>query len=105
MNIDNYVKGWLVGDFEPALFNSKDIEVSIKYYKAGDKESSHVHKIATEYTIVVSGKVAMNDKVYNSKDIIKVKPGEYTDFESLENSITLVIKTPSVLGDKYLCQK
>ena len=93
----------MVGNFEPSLINSKDIEVGLKYYKKGDKESSHVHKIITEYTIVVSGKIKMNDEVYVEKDIVTILPNVPTNFESLEDSITLVIKTPSIPSDKHIC--
>ena len=103
MNVNEYTKGWLVGNFEPSLINSKDIEVGLKYYKKGDKESSHVHKIITEYTIVVSGKIKMNDEVYIEKDIVTILPNVPTNFESLEDSITLVIKTPSIPSDKHMC--
>ena len=103
MNANEYTKGWLVGNFEPSLINSKDIEVGLKYYKKGDKESSHVHKIITEYTIVVSGKIKMNDEVYIEKDIVTILPNVPTNFESLEDSITLVIKTPSIPSDKHIC--
>lgn len=101
MNVDNFIKGWLVGDFKPSIINSKDIEVGLKYYKKGDKETSHVHKIITEYTIVVYGKIRMNDKVYYEKEIVEILPNTSTDFESLEDSITLVIKSPSIPSDKY----
>ena len=103
MNVDNFIKGWLVGDFKPSIINSKDIEVGLKYYKKGDKETSHVHKIITEYTIVVSGKIRMNDKIYSEKEIVKILPNISTDFESLEDSITLVIKSPSIPSDKHFC--
>ena len=103
MIVNEYTKGWLVGNFEPSLINSKDIEVGLKYYKKGDKESSHVHKIITEYTIVVSGKIKMNDEVYIEKDIVTILPNVPTNFESLEDSITLVIKTPSIPSDKHIC--
>ena len=103
MNVNEYIKGWLVGNFDPSLINSKDIEVGLKYYKKGDKESSHVHKIITEYTIVVSGKIKMNDEVYIEKDIVTILPNVPTNFESLEDSITLVIKTPSIPSDKHIC--
>ena len=51
-NIKDFVRGWFIGDFEPALVRSKDIEVAIQYYKAGDHEPKHVHKIAREITVV-----------------------------------------------------
>jgi phosphoribulokinase len=101
MNLDNFFKGWLVGDFAPALFNSKDVEVGVKYYNKGDFEFSHVHKIITEYTIVLSGKVKMLDQIYEKGSIVKVEPGIYTSFECLEDAITLVIKNPSIPSDKH----
>lgn len=100
MNLDQFIKGWLVGDFSPALINTKDIEVGVKYYKSGDKECRHVHNFVDEYTIILSGKVKMNSLEYNSKDIVYIEKGTSTDFICLEDCITLVIKTPSIPSDK-----
>lgn len=101
--LERMVRGWLVGDFEPAVLRSSEVEVGIKRYKSGDYESRHVHKIATEITVVVSGKVEMNDISYVTDDIIVLEPGDETDFRAIEDSVTLVVKLPSVAGDKYLC--
>ena len=49
--------GWFIGNFEPSLYKTNDCEVAVKTYKKGDFEAAHFHKIATEYTIVASGKV------------------------------------------------
>jgi len=100
--LENMFKGWFIGDFEPTLFPSKDFEVAIKYYKKGDNEKSHTHKISTEYTIIVQGEVLMNDIHYKDKDIIVIEPNEYTDFNCLSDVITCVVKTPSSKDDKYL---
>lgn len=104
ITMDNFIKGWLVGDFSPSLFTSKDVEVGVKYYKSGDFESRHVHKIITEYTIVLSGTIRMNNCIYGEKEIVKINPNESTDFECIENAITLVIKTPSIPSDKHICE-
>ena len=104
MNLNEFTKGWLVGDFTPAIFNSKDIEVGVKYYTRGEFESRHVHKIITEYTIVLKGIVRMNDVLYGEKRIIKIDPNESTDFYCEEDAITLVIKTPSIPSDKHICE-
>ena len=45
----------------------------------------------------------MNDAHYGPGDIIMIEPGEATDFEALSDVTTVVVKTPSVAGDKYLC--
>ena len=95
-------KGWFVGDFYPTLFNTEEVEVAVKYYKKGDSEERHHHKIATEITVVVSGKVRMNGVEYNSGDIVVISPNESTDFEALEDSVNTVVKIPGAKNDKYL---
>ena len=59
-NIDQFTKGWFVGAFKPTLIDTNDVEVAIKYYRAGDAEARHHHRIATEITAVISGKIRMN---------------------------------------------
>lgn len=100
--ITDFVRGWFVGGFEPTLFKTTDVEVAVQYFKKGDKESSHCHKIATEITMIVQGKARMNNIYLQEGDILTIKPGEYTDFEALEDVITTVVKLPGALNDKYL---
>lgn len=95
-------KGWVVGNFEPSLYKTDDVEVAVKNYKAGDKEERHYHKVATEITIITKGMVLMNGIAHNEGDIITIKPGEATDFEALSDVTTTVIKIPCVKGDKYI---
>ena len=54
------VKGWFVGRFTPTVLSTNDVEVAVKHYKKGDYESAHYHKIATEVTVIISGRVKMN---------------------------------------------
>jgi quercetin dioxygenase-like cupin family protein len=100
--IKDFVGGWFIGNFEPSLDNREDFEVSVKYYKAGDVEKRHLHKLATEYTVIAKGKVKMNNEIIEEGTIVKIEKNESTDFEVLEDTITLVVKTPSVKNDKYI---
>jgi hypothetical protein len=93
--------GWFVGDFSPVAHRTAAAEVACKNYKAGASEPRHVHKIATELTLLVSGKVQMNGRVILPGEIVLLAPGESADFTALQDSITVVVKTPSVHGDKY----
>ena len=77
-------------------------KVAIKIYQAGDHEQRHHHAIATEYTVIATGRVRMNDREYVAGDIIQIDPGHSTDFEAIEATTTVVIKTPSVPDDKYI---
>jgi hypothetical protein len=99
--LENMVKGWFVGDFEPTLLRSKDCEVAVKHYKAGDREDTHHHRVATEITLIVSGEVMMMGRKWCAGDIVLVEPGEATDFVALTDAVNVVVKTPSVAGDKY----
>ena len=43
----------------------------------------------------------MNSKVYEEGTVIVMEPGEATDFEALTEVKNVVVKIPSVKGDKY----
>jgi quercetin dioxygenase-like cupin family protein len=96
--------GWFVGDFSPSVHASENFEVAVKEYEKGEFEESHTHRLALEITLIVSGKVQMNQKIFSAGDIIKILPGEFTDFRALEETITCVVKTPSVREDKFFKQ-
>lgn len=101
--LEDMVKGWFVGNFEPTLINTNDVEVAVKEYKKGDYESKHFHKIATEITVIVSGHVRMNGVEYRKGDIIVMEPNEVTDFECLEDGTkNVVVKFPGANNDKYI---
>ena len=100
--LEDMIKGWFVGNFEPTLFRTNDVEVAVKSYKKGDYEARHYHKIATEYTVITVGRVKMNGIEYGVGDIIVMEPGEPTDFECLEDGTqNVVVKIPGANNDKY----
>ena len=101
-NIDNFKGGWFIGDFNPSLIKTKDFEIAIKYYKSGDEDDEHVHLLADEYTVIVKGQVIMNGEIFEEKDIIFIEKGEYVKFKVLKDTINVVIKIPSVIGDKII---
>jgi|SRR6056300_423364 quercetin dioxygenase-like cupin family protein len=101
-NLNKMFRGWVVGNFEPSLYKTDDVEVAVKHYKKGDYEPKHYHKIATEITIICKGRVLMNDEFYEEGDIITIEPNEETDFRALNDVITTVIKLPCTKDDKYM---
>lgn len=96
--------GWFVGNFEPSLIKTNDVEAAVKIYKKGDYEQSHFHKIATEITVIVCGRVKMDRKIFEQGDMIVIEPGDVTDFEALEETICAVIKYPGANNDKYMIE-
>lgn len=99
--LDDMTKGWFVGAFAPTACQTDACEVAVKYYKAGDKEEPHFHKIATETTLILSGTVIMAGQEWHAGDIIVMEPGDVTGFEALTDTINVVVKTPGALNDKY----
>jgi len=95
--------GWFVGDFAPTALRTTAAEVAVKTYARGATEGRHVHRVAAELTLVLNGDVRMNGVTYGHGDIIVLAPGEPTDFEALTDVMTVVVKVPSVAGDKYPC--
>lgn len=100
--LKDFIGGWLVGHFTPTLVTNHDVEVAVKLYQAGDHEQCHHHRVATEYTVIASGRVRMNQQEYSAGQIIQIDPGQLTDFEAIEATTTVVIKTPSVPDDKFI---
>lgn len=101
-NLSEMKAGWFAGDFAPTIVPSKDFEVAVKHYAAGATEPKHHHRVAQEVTVIAAGTVRMNSVIYSEGAIIVLAPGESTDFEAITAATTVVLKTPSVKGDKYV---
>ncbi|WP_218964498.1 hypothetical protein [Nostoc linckia] len=96
------VRGWIVGNFTPSLYQTNDVEFAVQSYKAGAYEEWHYHKIATEITVIVVGEAEMAGQRYTSGDILVIESGEETDFKAITDVITAVVKIPGANNDKYV---
>lgn len=101
-NLSEYVKGWMFGDFTPSLLDTTNFEIGVKEYCAGDTELRHYHAIAKEWTIIVYGFAYINGELFGENQIIEIEPNESVLFKALSKVKTVVVKVPSVKGDKYL---
>lgn len=101
MRLENFTRQWIVGDFEPSLAQTKDVEIGIVDMPYGAKGDSHFHLKHTEHNLVLSGAVRAKGKIFFENDIFTYYPGEKSDVEFLSNTKLLVIKTPSTKGDKH----
>jgi quercetin dioxygenase-like cupin family protein len=102
--LDDMVRGWFVGPFAPTALHTEDAEVAVKSYVAGEAEARHVHRVATEVTAVISGRVRMDGRELGAGDVVVLAPGEATDFRALSDAVIVAVKTPAVAGDKYLVE-
>ncbi|MDB2370097.1 hypothetical protein N9W24_01075 [Gammaproteobacteria bacterium] len=99
--LKDFFKGWIIGDFEPSLFKSKDIEVAIQSYVAGTEEKQHYHKVGTEISLMVIGSASFNGQVLTEGEGIVIYPKQSNIFKAISDCKVLVIKYPSNTKDKY----
>ena len=100
--LDAMQGGWFVGGFSPTALQTTACEVAIKTYGAGEHEPKHHHKIADELTVILTGRVRMNERFFEAGDIVHLAPGESVEFHAIEPTTTVVVKLPSMPGDKYI---
>lgn len=94
-------RGWFIGNFEPSVLKTKDFEVGLLTHKQGEQWPKHYHAIATEYNLLVSGKMIIKETMIEPGDIFVIEPNEIADPSFLEDCTVLCVKVPSIPGDKY----
>lgn len=99
--IEDFKRGWLIGNFDPSIFKTKDFEVGLLKHNKGEVWPKHYHAIATEYNLLVSGSMIIKKTTIMPGDIFIIDPNEVADPVFLEDCTVLCIKVPSVPGDKY----
>lgn len=100
-NLKDYFRGWIIGDFENSILRTKDFEVGILTHLKDEVWPSHYHKEATEYNVLVKGKMIANGKELNTGDVFIFEKGEIANPIFLEDCKLVIIKTPSSTSDKY----
>lgn len=100
--VEDFFKGWIIGDFAPSLHKNSDFEVAVKFFKRGETEASHKQLIATEITVVIEGHIRLGGSIFKRGDIISIPPHEVADFESLTDSSLVCVKFPSIPNDKVV---
>lgn len=95
-----------MGDFQPSIIQTDQVEVAHHSYGKGYKGASHTHLIATEINYILRGSCVVDDKyTLVTGDIWVYEPGDVSKVLFLEDTDLIIIKTPSVPGDKYLVEE
>jgi hypothetical protein len=93
-------RGWFIGDFDNAVFRTKEFEVTYQKNPRG-QTPSHIHKIVYEITLVISGSQIVNGEIFGPGEICVLEPGDISQIEYLEETEVVTIKTPSIPSDKH----
>ena len=97
---DAGARGWFIGNFEGAVFQTDKFEVCYQDNPRGPT-LTHYHKDLTEITLVISGRMVLNGEIFQAGDIHILEPGDISQLEYLEQTQVVTIKTPSIPGDKH----
>jgi hypothetical protein len=100
-NISEMWGGWFIGNFDPSVLKTKDFEVGVLTRTKALNETPHYHAIGTEYNVLLSGSMSLNDEIINIGDIFIIEPNQIARPVFHEDCQILCVKTPSVPGDKY----
>ena len=100
--IEDFMRGWFIGNFEPSLLK-KDFEVGLLSFDKEHIHTPHFHKKNTEFNLVISGKVRINDQIFVEGDIFIIEPYVVShEVEYLEKTKLLVVRDYSDPIDKFL---
>lgn len=102
LSLNDFIGGWLVGNFEPSLFKRDDIEVGLKQLKRGFVDEAHFHKKSSEFNVLISGRLKLETgEEIEAGNFFIYKPNEVARCEALSDCMILVIRDGSDPNDKY----
>lgn len=101
--IEDFFKGWFVGNFEPSLLKA-NFEVGLHEHKAGEFHQDHFHKQSIEVNLVLEGQIKINDSIFISGDIFVLYPYEISQCEYLTDVKLVVVRDRSDPLDKFEVQ-
>jgi dTDP-glucose pyrophosphorylase len=102
-NLDNFVNGWIIGDFEPSILKNTGVELAVMNKKKGvGVNDFHYHENCIEVNVLIKGKMRINDKIINENDVFVFHPNVPSIYEYLEDCIFVVFKNKPSNKDKVI---
>jgi hypothetical protein len=101
--LDNYKRGWFVGDFEPSLLKNTGIELAVMNMKKSKGINDfHYHEKCIEINVLIKGQMKINNKIINENEIFIFNPFVPSIYEYLEDCTFVVFKNKSSNNDKII---
>jgi hypothetical protein len=97
--------GWYIGAFSPTAYYTKDFEVAILEHKMNEEWPAHYHALCDEINYLLKGTMMLNDKMLVAPVIFIVEKNEIANPIFYTDCTVVVVKTPSIPGDKYIVPK
>lgn len=97
----DFTGGWFIGNFDPNVYRSKDVEVCYKVHHAGEVWPSHYHR-GIEINYLIRGEMTVQDALLIEGDIFVIEAYEVADPIFLTDCELIVVKFPSDPEDKHI---
>lgn len=97
--------GWYIGDFTPSVFRTKEFEVCVKHHPKDEDWPDHYHAEAIEINYLISGMMQVNDMYIGPGAIFVFEPFEVARPRFISDCVVVVVKVPSIPGDKIEVSK
>ena len=102
IDISQYTRGWLIGDFIPSIEINKEAEIAYLQHEKLSKWDYHYHKESIEINILVKGSEEINGIIYRENDLFIIDKNIIACPIFSDNCDIICIKIPSVPKDKYI---
>ena len=101
--LEQFTRGFFIGNFDPCIFKTKQFEVGFKHHRKDEDYPAHYQQIATEYNLLVHGRMAIGEEIFNDGDLFVIPPGEVVKPIFISDCQVVCIKVPSLPGDRVVC--
>jgi quercetin dioxygenase-like cupin family protein len=95
-------RGWFIGNFDPSLLKTTQVEVGVLTHLKGEHWAPHYHKLGTEYNVLLAGSMRVCDTELSAGDTFVIEPYEVAEPIFHEDCTIVCVKFPGNTGDKYL---
>lgn len=102
INKDDYFRGWMIGDFKPAIEKNNNVELGYLFHGKNSIWDYHYHKESIEINILINGSMTINNIKYNKHDLFIINKNIVSCPLFLEDCDILCVKIPSKPKDKYI---
>lgn len=99
-HLNEFTKGWFIGNFTPSLVQTPFIEVGIVKHKQAEYWPVHKHIASDEVNVLLEGSMTLNKIPLYKNHIFKINKDENSSVEFLTDCSILVIRIPNFKGDK-----
>jgi hypothetical protein len=99
--LEDFIRGWFIGDFTPSIFRTPNFEVGVLHHHKDELWPAHYQKVATEFNVLLSGSLSINNQLILVGEIFIIEPLEIAEPIFHEDCKVLCIKVPSLPNDKF----